>query len=176
MRGFNYKSSYLRESYSRGTQCIFISHQKNDSSAAKKIADYLMKAGINVYFDEYDSTLDLDDANSIVNGIKDGLNHSTHLLVLLSPNALNSKWVPWEIGYAYSDSSKKILSLTLKEVAESELPEYLKTTEIIRGTKSLNSLISRLLNRSESTLIYEQKMFNANMTAHPLDSVLNWRL
>lgn len=72
MRGINYKSSIYENLYSRGTQCVFISHKKEDSAAAKQIADYLMNAGVNVYFDEYDNTLDLTDPHSVVNSIKMG--------------------------------------------------------------------------------------------------------
>ncbi len=172
MRGINYKSSIYENLYSRGTQCVFISHKKEDSAAAKQIADYLMNAGVNVYFDEYDNTLDLTDPHSVVNSIKNGLNHSTHLLVLLSPNALLSKWIPWEIGYAYD--LKKIISLTLKTVAEWELPEYLKITKIIRGTTTLNQFLSELTGLTEPYLIRESKLFSATMDRHPLDDVLVW--
>lgn len=36
-------------------KCVFISHQRNDKAVAKAIADYILKAGIDVYFDEYDT-------------------------------------------------------------------------------------------------------------------------
>lgn len=172
MKGKNYRLQEYANTYSKGTLCIFISHQKKDSQAAKQIADYLLEAGINVYFDEYDNTLDLDDPYSIVRGIKNGLNHSTHLLVLLSENALESKWIPWEIGYAYDN--KVIISLTLKAIAGWKLPEYLKITKIIRGTMSLNQVLSELLGHSEPFLINECRLFSANMPNHPLDNVLAW--
>ena len=174
MAGINYKSKYFENLYQEDTKCIFISHQKADSSAAKQIADYLLTAGINVYFDEYDNTLELTNPYSVVNGIRNGLRHSTHVLVLLSENALKSKWIPWEVGYAYD--SKQVISLTLKEISTTQLPEYLQITTIIRGTKSLNELISTLLHTTESNLIYEQKMFSASIPSHPLDNILNWQL
>lgn len=172
MSGINYHNSSIRSCYHPNIKCVFISHQKNDSAAAKKIADYLLKAGVNVYFDEYDQTLDLSNPYSVVNGIEEGLNHSTHLLVLLSQNALESKWIPWEVGYAYN--SKQIISLTLKELSDQSLPEYLQITRIIRGTTSLNSLIAEFVNKQESTLIYETKMFASDIPGHPLDSILDW--
>jgi hypothetical protein len=36
-----------------GIKCIFISHQKDDATVCRKIADYLINAGLDVYFDEY---------------------------------------------------------------------------------------------------------------------------
>ena len=41
----------------RSDLCIFISHQKRDADTAKKIADYFITSGIDVYFDEYDTTV-----------------------------------------------------------------------------------------------------------------------
>ena len=41
----------------RSGLCIFISHQKRDADTAKKIADYFITSGIDVYFDEYDTTV-----------------------------------------------------------------------------------------------------------------------
>lgn len=90
----------------------------------------------------------------------------------MSPNALLSKWIPWEIGYAYD--LKKIISLTLKTVAEWELPEYLKITKIIRGTTTLNQFLSELTGLTEPYLIRESKLFSATMDRHPLDDVLVW--
>lgn len=123
-------------------------------------------------FYEYDKTLDLTNPVSVVAGIKDGLNHSTHLLVFLSQNALQSKWITWEVGYAYD--SKTIISLTLKEISSYELPEYLQITKIIRGTNSFNELISEILGNSQFTLTYETKVFAASTPNHPLDSILIW--
>ena len=81
---------------------VFISHQKRDSEAAKVVADYLQDAGIDVYFDQYDSSINRSDPQSVVNAIKRGIENSTHMLVLFSPNTFGSMWVPWEIGYAYN--------------------------------------------------------------------------
>lgn len=173
MGGINYKSRLYENSYVQGIQCVFISHQKNDSNAAKKIADYLLKAGINVYFDEYDNTLDLTNPYSVVSAIKKGLNHSTHLLVILSENALRSKWIPWEVGYAYD--SKKIISLKLKDIASKELPEYLRITKIISGTTTLNEFISNMLGGTESYLLKEARIVGSSQV-HPLDEVLQWNL
>ncbi len=36
--------------------CVFISHKREDTAPCEKIANYIMDAGINVYFDKYDKT------------------------------------------------------------------------------------------------------------------------
>ena len=148
----------------RSGLCIFISHQKRDADTAKKIADYFITSGIDVYFDEYDTKIDRTRPYSVVSA----------MLCLLSQNALDSKWIPWEVGYGYDRTT--VVGLTLKEISQSVLPEYLQIVPILRGTKSLNNFISNVLKRDESTLINERKLFAAYQSQHPLDSVLNWEL
>ena len=93
---------YLSEQYDvAGEKCIFISHNRKDKEAAKAIADYILKAGIHIYFDEYDTSIDLTNPDSVVTAIKTGIRRSSHMLCLLSYNAMESKWMPWEIGFGY---------------------------------------------------------------------------
>ena len=122
------------------------------------------------YFDEYDTKIDRTRPYSVVSAIKTGIRNSTHMLCLLSQNALDSKWIPWEVGYGYDRTT--VVGLTLKEISQSVLPEYLQIVPILRGTK----FISNVLKRDESTLINERKLFAAYQSQHPLDSVLNWEL
>lgn len=164
---------YLNESYDRiNSICIFISHQKKDSSVAKKIADYLMAAGLDVYFDEYDQNIDRSNPYSVVNAIKVGLKRSTHLLCIISQNSLESKWVPWEIGYAYDN--KILVGLTLRDLSKSFLPEYLQVIQILRGTKSLNEFIAQTLKSSSDRLVLEGRMRHYYDIQSPLWNVLDW--
>lgn len=91
---------------------------------AKAIEDYILKAGIDVYFDEYDSSIDINNPNSVVTAIQNGIRRSTHMLCLLANNAMQSKWMPWEIGYGYDRTD--LVALTVKEISEATLPEYLQ--------------------------------------------------
>ena len=68
---------------------MFISHQKKDSDVARKIADYLEDAGIDTYFDQYDNTIDRANPESFVQAIRYGIENSSHMLVVFSPNRLN---------------------------------------------------------------------------------------
>ena len=93
---------YLNDSYSPRTGiCVFISHQKGDKAAAIKIAQYIQNSGIDIYFDEKDSSIDRDDPKSVVAAVKTAIRHSTHMLCILSNNALKASMMPWEIGYGY---------------------------------------------------------------------------
>ena len=106
---------YLNDSqYPRTGNCVFISHQKDDKEVAKQIAGYISKSGMDIYFDEFDRSIDRDDPKSVVNAIKVGIQRSTHMLCILSHNALKSHWMPWEIGYGYD--LVNVVGLTVKVV------------------------------------------------------------
>lgn len=62
---------YLDDVSSRiGIKCVFISHQRKDKTVARAIADYIKNAGVDVYFDEYDSSINIYDPYSVVSAIK----------------------------------------------------------------------------------------------------------
>lgn len=166
---------YLNEQlYPRTGNCVFISHQRNDKQVAKEIANYILKSGVDIYFDEYDGNINRDNPHSVVNAIKTGIRRSTHMLCILSQNALQSKWMPWEIGYGYD--RLQVAGITVKEISKTVLPEYLQIVPVIRGTTSLNSYLAKTIGRVEDSLIREQKLFSASQVDHPLDNILDWRL
>ncbi|MBC7749718.1 MAG: toll/interleukin-1 receptor domain-containing protein [Methylotenera sp.] len=172
--------------------CVFISHKKEDKGECRKIAAYLKEAEIDYYLDELD--IDLQQAAAqgnpelITESIKKGIRESTHMLVVVSEKTYKSQWVPFEIGYGHSaildkglaegikENRIKLSVLTLKDISEKNLPDYLQVAFIIRGTKSLNDYISKITNRLEKSLISETKLFSNNVFNHPLDNVLNYKL
>lgn len=147
---------------------VFISHQKGDRDAAKKIADYLISVGIQVYFDEFDRELQqaevANNPQGVVAAIKKGINSSTHMLCVISPNTLYSKWVPFEVGYGYDKTDLK--TLTLKGIKNSDLPDYIKTKPIIRDIYDINKFI-------KDNDGYTTKMVSVDYTLHPLSSVMD---
>ncbi|OPB88516.1 toll/interleukin-1 receptor domain-containing protein [Elizabethkingia ursingii] len=171
--------------------CVFLSHKKEDKPECRKIADYFREAGIDYYLDEEDSILQqaslAGDAVKITESIKKGIRESTHMMVVVSEKTAQSQWVPFEIGYGHAsifDQDKSILEdtkiklsvLTLKDIAEKELPDYLKVGFLIKGTKTLNEYISKIVGESESYMQLKRKVFSNNSPNHPLDNVLNWKL
>ncbi|MDQ3816325.1 MAG: toll/interleukin-1 receptor domain-containing protein [Acidobacteriota bacterium] len=155
--------------------CIFISHQREDTEACEPIAKYLMDAGVNVYFDKYDLTLTqvVQEGNpdKITKRIQDGINESTHMLCVVSKNTVKSYWVPFEVGYGYSRIPLAVL--TLKGIPDESLPDYMRTTDVIRGTHSLNDFITKLTGQSAETLA-QRGAIKKHFEAHPLDNVLDW--
>ncbi|MFV8391126.1 toll/interleukin-1 receptor domain-containing protein [Flavobacterium sp. LB2P6] len=172
--------------------CVFLSHKKEDKNECIKIAEYLKEAEIDYYLDELDNDLQQAVAQRnpelITESIKKGIRESTHMLVVVSEKTYNSQWVPFEIGYGHSaildkglqdgikENKIKLSVLTLKDISEKNLPDYLQVAFIIRGTKSLNDYISKITNRLEKSLINEIKLFSNTKNNHPLDNVLNYKL
>lgn len=160
---------------SLGIKCIFISHQQKDKGAAKKVADYLIHAGIDVYFDAYDSDLKINhqsnNAKAVTDSIRKGINNSSHMLVLISPNTLYSTWVPFEIGYGYDKTDLYVLCL--KGIQKGGLPEYARTAKRIRDIWDINNFISNVSNKKEELLFESKKMFSHRKIDNPLHDVMD---
>ena len=158
-----------------GVKCVFISHQKRDSDAARKVADYLENAGIDVYFDEYDGELRISHQSGnpidVTKAILNGINNSSHMLVIVSPNTLSSTWVPFEIGYGYDKTELGILCL--KGIPKGSLPEYVRTAPIVRDIYDLNNLIGRLTGKQSEVLLETKMMSDYNNSSNPLFSVMD---
>jgi hypothetical protein len=180
MAGINRASKSFRvfseSRKTKGVECVFLSHQQNDKDICRKIADYLTSANIDVYFDEDDEDLKIyrqsKRPDGVVESIKVGINNSSHMLVIVSQSTLNSQWVPWEIGYGYDKIDLGVL--TLKGITDEKLPDYLKTTFVIRGTKSLNIYLARIT-RGVQYLMENSNLIKSHTVGnHPLDTYLDW--
>ncbi|MBL0588922.1 toll/interleukin-1 receptor domain-containing protein [Aeromonas veronii] len=160
--------------------CIFLSHNSADKEHAITIGDYIMKfADVDVYLDIYDDELqraaEKQDAHAITTLIERGIANSTHTMCLVSENTVKSWWVPFELGYA-KKSEKEICSLKLK--GDITLPEYLSISPILKGTKSLNIYIERLVSTWNMTQLNNSKITTLlksySSAQHPLDNTLDW--
>lgn len=171
--------------------CVFLSHKREDKEACRTIASYFKNAGIDYYLDEEDSVLQHASSNKdpikITESIKKGIRESTHMMVVVSDKTYKSQWVPFEVGYGHAsildkenlitrEDRIKLSVLTLKDIVEKTLPDYLQVGYVIKGTKSLNDYISKITDRLEKSLISESRIFSNSQTRHPLDDVLNWQL
>lgn len=162
-----------------GLKCIFISYQKNDRAAAIKVSEYLQNAGIDVYIDIIDAELRIQHQNdnpaAVTQAICNGINNSSHMLAVVSPDTLYSTWVPFEIGYGYDKTELRVLCL--KGIPKGKLPEYVRTVPIIRDVYDLNNLIERLTGKEKKSLIETKLMSeysaHSNPLTHIMDSLIN---
>jgi len=173
--------------------CVFLSHKREDKPACKEIAKYFKEAQIDYYLDEEDKELQyavsVNDPYKITESIKKGIQNSTHMLCVISEKTYKSDWVPFEVGYGHAaiidkaqientrDKKIKLSILTLKDLSEKGLPDYMKVGYQIRGIKSLNDYLSVLAEKSEYQMINESRLKTKTFSyaQHPLDNYLNWQ-
>jgi hypothetical protein len=173
MSGVNRK--YLNESLrlrKSNELCVFISHQKKDTKECSEIAEFLKSVGIDVYFDEYDSDLRIavqdDDPKKVVDAIRKGIKNSTHMLCVISPNTLYSKWVPFEVGYGYD--STQVMVLTLKGIAKGDLPHYARAVPVIRDIYDINKFVE---NNKGKYILESRNFSDYQAKSHPLSNVMD---
>lgn len=158
-----------------GIKCVFISYQKKDRDAAIKVAEYLQGANIDVYIDVYDSELRIqhqkDNPKEVTKAICNGINNSSHMLALISPETMYSTWVPFEIGYGYDKTDLGVLCL--KGIPKGKLPEYVRTATIVRDIYDLNNLIEGLSGKKKELLLETKMMSDYNSRSNPLSNVMD---
>lgn len=76
---------------------IFISHKKDDSYTANRIAAELNSLNIGYYLDVMDQTV-TKNGKELTDHIKANLNDCTDIIVVMSEYTPNSQWVPFEVG------------------------------------------------------------------------------
>lgn len=81
---------------------IFLSYASSDREVAQRIAEEIRKAGMGVWFSEWE----LRPGDSIAERIEEGLSASDVLLILLSPQSVSSRWVEHELSAALSRELK----------------------------------------------------------------------
>jgi len=161
--------------FNRKIECIFISYQRKDKEKAKKIADYLIRAGLDIYFDEYDEDLkikyQITQPKRVTDALCKGINNSSHMLVIVSLTTLESKWVPFEIGYGYDKTDLAIL--TLKGIPKGSLPEYLRTAKVIRDIDDLNKKISLIKGIEREVLLERKEISSWKNVLNPIREVMD---
>ena len=95
----------------------------------------LAREGVSVYVDWADSELPEKPGRETANKIKRVIKTSDLFLLLATDNALNSKWVPWELGVADEAKGTARVLLAVTEDASSKGSEY---TEIYRRVEKLS--------------------------------------
>lgn len=79
---------------------IFLSHSHRDSELARGLKNHLASLGISVYIDIDSSDMTTSTSREIAERIKGKIHSLDYFLILATANAMQSRWVPWEIGVA----------------------------------------------------------------------------
>ena len=155
---FDNRSQFSAKALS-SSLCVFISHKSEDKPMARVVAKALLDMGVNIYFDERDVILQTaaTDGNdqAIVKCINDGLDHSTHLLGLITKNTFKSWWVPYEMGGA-TGREKICGHLVSSDVTE--LPSYVKVAPLLLDIDSLAEWVKKI-----SPISFSKEVIKAQM-------------
>ena len=79
---------------------MFLSHSHKDKELAKGLKNHLSGFGVNVYIDIEDSDMPGSTNRETAERIKLAISGLHFFLILATRNAMESKWVPWEVGIA----------------------------------------------------------------------------
>jgi hypothetical protein len=78
---------------------VFISYSHTDEALARNVAEYLQAAGLEVWDDQREILPGDNWADKVAQALRD----SDAMVVLLTPNALRSRWIHSEIEYALGE-------------------------------------------------------------------------
>jgi hypothetical protein len=137
--------------------CIFLSHRSTDKAAVRKIGDYIMSKGIDVYLDADDTNLQRavanEDHKAITAAIELGIGKSTDLFAFVTQNSMSQKsssiWVPYEIGFAKRHGNP-IAAVKSRDITQ--LPSYLVIVPQILNIRDLNAYLRQILSRKQVAL------------------------
>lgn len=126
---------------------IFISHSSTDKPFARWIATDLKAAGHTPWLDEWD----IEVGESIPKRVSEGIAGADFVIVVLSENAVNSKWVEneWHAKYWDEIESGKIHVLPAL-YKDCELPALLKTKKYADFRNSYNDGLYDILSAINS--------------------------
>lgn len=90
----------LNKSLSSAGTSIFLSHSHKDKEIAKGLKNYLATLGLNLYIDWEDTDMPGTPNRETAHSLKKRIIVTDYFLMLCTDNALQSRWVPWEVGIA----------------------------------------------------------------------------
>ncbi|HEY0762657.1 MAG TPA: TIR domain-containing protein [Pyrinomonadaceae bacterium] len=75
---------------------VFLSHSSKDRDLIRKITDELKRAGMDVW----DDTREIWSGDNWAQMTSQALEESQAMVVLLTPESMDTKWIKWNIGFA----------------------------------------------------------------------------
>ncbi len=121
------KAHNISEARTLGAQTAFLCHSHKDKDLVQGAVAQLHKAGWNVYVDWADAAMPETPNRETAAKIKDKIVELTFFLFLATPNSMNSKWCPWELGYADGKKDiEKILVIPTSDNGSTYGSEYLQ--------------------------------------------------
>lgn len=121
------RTKTLDEARISGFKTAFLCHSHKDQQLVKGLVTLLADSGWQVYVDWADSSMPDTPNRQTAANIKSRIESHYFFLFLATENSMNSRWCPWEIGYA--DGKKpidQILIIPTKDGNKTHGNEYLQ--------------------------------------------------
>ena len=124
---------------------VFISHSSLDKWIAERMAEKIAETGAQYWLDERD----LEGGGDIRKEINDGMHDCQEVVVLFSPNSVDSHWVSFEIGASYA--KRKHLTPILNNVSHRRITllQGIKAIELNNFSQYLTELKKRMKRRTQ---------------------------
>ena len=107
---------------------VFLSYRHKDQDVALTLAGELDRAGVDVFIDFYDGTLDPADEH-LDRALVSAIRNSDTMVIVVSDYTRQSWWVPWEVGVSTPyGKPRAIYSRGLRE----SLPTYLSKLRLLK--------------------------------------------
>ena len=120
----------------------FISYSHHDAAIADRIARQLTEANIRIFQDK----ISLEQGASISKAIRSELAASDYLILLLSPDAIQSHWLMHELEYAIEkDWRERAITVIPVKIRPCKVPTYIASWSLIDATRNLDSAINMLI-------------------------------
>lgn len=122
---------------------VFVSHATYDKWVATVLCEKLEAVGVATFRDD----CDIDGGGDIAEAIRDSISQCSEVLVLISPESVERRWVVLEIGMAFM-AKKRIVPILLHATAD-QLPgiiDHKRAFDINR----FDAYLADLLKRKES--------------------------
>jgi len=101
---YKVRENILRKSASTARATIFLSHshadlEQLDKATLDAIKILLADVDVDVYIDAFDPNMPSITSAATAEILKERIRSCDKLVVVATNNAVNSRWVPWELGY-----------------------------------------------------------------------------
>jgi hypothetical protein len=114
--------------YNPGRAYAFLSHHHHDASVASQISERLYQAGIAHFLSEKSIAW----GGEIPGAIHTALKRASHIVVIITPGAVRSAWVAYEVGFARG--AEKIIIPYLQHL-DVEIPHFMHNLRQLRGAR-----------------------------------------